>query len=104
MIYPAISKKHNFDPLHIMSYNNTDAREPLLKDHRAGYNGASQSRNAVSALLEAGHQDHVVKPDELPKGNVRYRQVIASIGIILSAGAKIAHMGLQYWSKGAHDL
>ena len=91
-------------PLRTMNYNSNDAREPLLKVQRAGYDVASHSRTAVSSLLEAGHHDHTIKPDEQPTGNVTHKQIIASIGIILSAGAKIVHMGIQFWSEWAHDL
>ncbi|KIM26919.1 hypothetical protein M408DRAFT_330291 [Serendipita vermifera MAFF 305830] len=82
-----------------MNSNGTDARQPLLNDHRAGYDGASHSRSAVSSLLDAGHRNHIhaVKQEEaIPEGKVRFRQIIASIGILLSAGAKIAHMVIQY--------
>jgi hypothetical protein len=86
-----------------MNSKSTDAREPLLKDHRPTYNGTSYP-TASSSLLEAG-QRAVAKRAEVPLGNVRTKQVVASIGIILSGGAKIVHMVLQLWrAHGLHLL
>jgi len=66
-----------------------------MKDVRPTYNGTSEPAGP-SSLLEAGQQG-IAKPEEIPAGDVRVKQVIASIGVILSFGVKLVHMGLLHW-------
>jgi len=72
-----------------------DAQKPLLKDNSRPAYGTTSS--VVTSAVEAGQQNGLA-PVEAPVGSVKYKQIVASLGILLSAGAKIVHMGLQYWS------
>lgn len=88
-----------------MSYNKpnaSEAREPLLKAGGPNYGSGPSARAHSSGSSTSGMQNgrrHLIPPTELDQSTMRWKQVVASLGIMLSGGAKIAHEVLRFISE-----